>query len=84
MLAGVPVVATDVGGVRECVEPGESGLLVRPDDADALAAALRRLVADRSLAARLADEARRRARERFGAPTMAAAYERLYAEVLAR
>ena len=45
-LSGLPVVATDVGGVREVVVPGETGLLVAPDDGDALAGALRLALAN--------------------------------------
>ena len=45
-LSGLPVVATDVGGVREIVVPGETGLLVRPHDHAALAGALQRVVTD--------------------------------------
>ena len=63
--AGVPVVATPVGGIRETVVDGETGLLVPTRDPEALAAAIRRLLDDRELARRLADEARRRVRERF-------------------
>jgi glycosyltransferase involved in cell wall biosynthesis len=44
--AGLPVVATDVGGVAECVVAGETGLLVPPGDDAALEAAVRRLLAD--------------------------------------
>ena len=45
-LSGLPVVATDVGGVREVVVPGETGLLVAPGDATALVGALRRALAN--------------------------------------
>ena len=41
MAAGVPVVASDLGGLGECIEHGETGLLVAPDDVDGLAATLR-------------------------------------------
>lgn len=40
MAAGVPVVASDLGGLGECIEHGVDGLLVPPDDVDALAAVL--------------------------------------------
>ena len=50
MLTGLPVVATNVRGPAEQVVPEATGLLVPPGDASALAAALARLVADRSLA----------------------------------
>lgn len=76
--AGVPVVATPVGGIVETVVDGETGLLVPVDDPDALAAAVRRLLDEPALAARLADEARRRARSRFSVEGMVAATRRLY------
>lgn len=50
---GRPVVATPVGGIRELVEDGVSGLLVPPDDAGALADALVRLAEDAALRSRL-------------------------------
>ena len=53
-MAGVPVVATDWPGPCEIVEHGVNGLIVPRDDADALAAAVRRLVVDRALRDRLA------------------------------
>lgn len=49
MAAGVPVVATRVGGVTEIVEDGKTGLLVERDDADALATAILRLFSDEEL-----------------------------------
>jgi glycosyltransferase involved in cell wall biosynthesis len=51
---GLCVVASDLGGIPELVGHERNGLLVPPDDARALAAALRRLAVDRELAARLA------------------------------
>jgi glycosyltransferase involved in cell wall biosynthesis len=66
----VPVVATPVGGIRETVVDGETGLLVPPRDPAALAAAIRRLLDDRDLAHRLADEARRRVRETYSEQRM--------------
>jgi glycosyltransferase involved in cell wall biosynthesis len=53
--AGLPVVATDVGGVRAAVGGGESALLVPPDDAEAAAAALSRLAEDPQLRRRLVE-----------------------------
>jgi glycosyltransferase involved in cell wall biosynthesis len=55
---GTPVVATAVGGVPEVVHDGENGLLVPPNDAVALAAAMRRLISEDGLRGRLADQAR--------------------------
>jgi glycosyltransferase involved in cell wall biosynthesis len=58
--AGVPVVATPVGGMRDTVVDGETGLVVPVGDAQALASAIRRLLEDRALADRLAAKARDR------------------------
>lgn len=63
LACGVPVVASRVGGLGEIVVDGESGLLVPPRDADALAQALLSLLMNEPLRLRLAEGARRRAGE---------------------
>jgi glycosyltransferase involved in cell wall biosynthesis len=63
--AGVPVVATPVGGIRETVVDGETGLLVAVGDAAALAERILELLDDPERGRRLAQEARRRVLERF-------------------
>jgi glycosyltransferase involved in cell wall biosynthesis len=60
-----PVVATDVGGLRDLVVDGETGLVVPPRRPDALRAALERLLADQKLRRRLGAAGRQRAREHF-------------------
>lgn len=61
-----PVVASAVGGIRDQIVDGESGLLLAdPRDADEMVAALTRLLDDPSYAARLGAAARERVRERF-------------------
>ncbi len=64
MAQGCPIVATAAGGMTELVEDGQSALVVPPGDAEALAAAILRLLRDRALAVRLgrraADECGRR------------------------
>ena len=65
MAAGLPVVATAVGGIPEIVVDGETGLLVPPQDDQALAAALRRLLADRELRHRMGAAGRARAERLF-------------------
>ena len=82
MLAELPVVAADVGSVREAVEDGSTGLLVPPDDPHALAAALRRVLDDPQLGHALGRRARAVALERFTARAMARRYEALYEELL--
>ncbi len=61
--AGLPVVGASTGGIPEAVEEGRTGLLVPPDDVEALADALRWLVRDPDKARRLGEEGRRRAAE---------------------
>ncbi len=58
MAAGVPVVATNVGGIPEIVTHEESALLVPPGDTDRLAAAMAELLADTSLAKRFVERGR--------------------------
>ncbi|MGE5507301.1 MAG: glycosyltransferase [Chitinophagales bacterium] len=60
LAAGRPVVASAAGGMTELVRDGENGLLVPPGEPEALAAALRRLLTDADLAARLSAGARAR------------------------
>ncbi len=63
--AGKAIVATDVDGTREVVQPGLTGLLVRPADADALADAVGRLLAEPEVALRMGGAAQQRVREDF-------------------
>jgi len=67
MALGVPVVATNVGGLPEVIQNGVNGLLVPPDAAGALGLAIARLLDDRALAHRLTNEARRTVEQRFSA-----------------
>ncbi len=81
MLSERPVIATAVGGVPELLEDGESGLLVPPGDARALAGALRRVLADTTLRARLAEGGHRRALERFTLERMVRDVSRVISQV---
>lgn len=60
MAAGIPIVSSAIGGTEELIEGGQSGLLVPPGDAKALAAALRRVLGDANLRRELAAKARER------------------------
>jgi 2-deoxystreptamine N-acetyl-D-glucosaminyltransferase/2-deoxystreptamine glucosyltransferase len=80
MAAGLPVVASDVGGIPEVVRDGVTGLLVPPEDVEALATALDRLVADPALRGRLAAGAREHARS-YAWPHLAGRVAELYARV---
>lgn len=80
MVAGKPVVATDVGGNREVIVDGRTGFLVPPRDPVALAARTITLLTNKSLADQYGADGRARVREEFSLERMMCAYEELYAE----
>ncbi len=80
MAAGLPIVATRVGGTPEIIEHGVSGLLVPPRDSHALATAILQLLGDKGLAKRLGRSAQERAREQFSFERLLSELERLYLE----
>jgi glycosyltransferase involved in cell wall biosynthesis len=94
MAAGLPVIASDTGGVPEIVSArgqgrargrestGETGRLVPPGDRAALATAIAELLADAPRRLALGEAGRRRARERFSSDAWLDRLERVYAEVL--
>lgn len=77
-LSGLPVVATDVGGVGQVVADRETGRLVAPGDAEALADALREAVAQ---AGSLGPAARARCLERFEISPIATAWDEVLGEL---
>ncbi len=80
MAHGRPVVATAVGGLRDLVVDGETGVVVPPRDPGALRSALERLLADPELRRRLGAAGRQRARERFSWASVTDATLAAYAE----
>lgn len=78
MAAGVPVVATAVGGVPEVATDGETALLVPPHDPSAFAYALARMLSDTTLARALAERAAAHVAERFSPEARARALVRIY------
>jgi glycosyltransferase involved in cell wall biosynthesis len=84
MAHGRPVVAGDVGGLRDLVLDGETGYLVAPRDVPALRDALERLLADPDLRRRLGAAGRERAGRHFSWDTVTAATLAVYEEALAR
>lgn len=80
MSHGVPVVASDIGGLPEVVTHEETGLLVPPDDLAALVAAISRLWHDPPMAARLGEAARQRVRQRHAPAAHMAALLALFAQ----
>lgn len=84
MASGVPVVATDVGGLREYVQAGVNGDLVPPGDPQALASAILRYSGDPALTARVARRNREDAVSRFSWAQSAGALLEVYERVIAR
>lgn len=84
MASGLPVLATDVGGNRDLIVPGVTGVIVPADDVASLAAALTALAAAPSRAAAMGRAGRATVEREFSLPAMVAAYENVYERVLAR
>jgi glycosyltransferase involved in cell wall biosynthesis len=82
--AGLPVVGSASGGLPEIVVDGETGLLVAPGDAAALASALRRLADDPERAATMGQRAAALIPERFSLPRMLRSLEEKYEDLALR
>lgn len=82
MAAGKPLVATDIGGTKEAVINGVTGFLVPPENPTELAAAIRTLLSDQGLAARLAEAGRARAIQEFSSDAMVRGTCRVYDELI--
>ena len=82
LAAGKAVVATNVGGLPEVVEEGETGLLVAPDDPQALTAAVLSLLRDDGRRRAMGERAVKWVRERFDLRASVTAMEQFYQEVL--
>jgi glycosyltransferase involved in cell wall biosynthesis len=81
--AGIPVVATDVGGTSDVVAHGETGLLTPPGNPTAFADGLERLAADASLRRELGAAGRQRVKGRYARERLADDIDRLYRSLLA-
>jgi glycosyltransferase involved in cell wall biosynthesis len=84
MAAGLPVVATQVGGTPEIVEDGVTGLLVPPRDTSALAQAVIRLLENPALAKRLALAGQEHVRTHFSFDRLISELDGFYLELLAQ
>ena len=83
MAAGLPIVATAVGGNREVVVDGETGFLVPSRQPDAFADAVCRLLKSPELRLQMGAAARRRAESHFDVRTMTSRYQELYLRLVA-
>jgi glycogen(starch) synthase len=79
---GVPVLSFDTEDVRLAITDGETGLLVPRGDVAALAAAVRRLLDDPALAARIAQCGRAHVERTYALPAVVSRLEQLYGQVL--
>ena len=82
MAAAKPVVATRVGGVPELVVDGETGILVPPEDSEALARAIADLLQNTEKAESMGNAGMMRVQEHFSLTEMVARTDRLYRKLL--
>jgi glycosyltransferase involved in cell wall biosynthesis len=82
MAAGLPVIATAVGGLTEVVRDGDNGLLIPPRDAGALAEALTRLLKSPDLAKKLGQNARKHVREHYSLDRLGREINAIYEELV--
>jgi glycosyltransferase involved in cell wall biosynthesis len=84
MAAGLPVIATAVGGTPEAVTEGVTGLLIPPQDAEALAGALERLLSDPTWGQKLGENARKMVAEKFSLERLGREINEIYGELVAK
>jgi glycosyltransferase involved in cell wall biosynthesis len=82
ILLGIPVVATNTGGIPDLIDDGETGLLVEPDSPSALAEAMKRMVRSSTLRNQLASEAKYRVAQEFSPARQRELLEMLYSTMI--
>jgi glycosyltransferase involved in cell wall biosynthesis len=82
LAAGTAIVSTDVGGVRDVVRDGETGLLVEAGDTIGIASAFERLASDQGLRRRLAEGGKTDVRQRYSVERLVADVDALYRRLL--
>jgi len=83
MASGVPVIATNVGGIPYQLDDGKSGFLVSPGDIDALASRLETLLSKESLRSSFSETAKKHAQNNYRADSVASATVDVYRQILA-
>jgi glycosyltransferase involved in cell wall biosynthesis len=82
--AGLPIVATDVGGNAEVVVDGRTGFIVEPENPGALGDAMSRLGGDSGLARSMGERGRERVSEHYSLEAMVRRYDEIYHEILGK
>lgn len=80
---GLPIIASNVGGIPEIIDDGKSGILVPPENLEVLAEAINKLLQNPALAENLAHEAKSKVEMNFSAKTMAGKTAEVYNKILA-
>jgi sugar transferase (PEP-CTERM/EpsH1 system associated) len=83
-IAGLPIVATRVGGLPELIDDGRTGILIEPNDPEVLTQALLAVLGDPDAARQMGHAARQRVESRFHVRRMAEVYHRHFLEILGR
>jgi glycosyltransferase involved in cell wall biosynthesis len=78
MASGLPIIATEVSGSKQLIEPGISGILIPPGDSQRLAEAICEIVSDRARAAEMGQAAQQRVRQGYSAGKQAKEHVQLY------
>jgi glycosyltransferase involved in cell wall biosynthesis len=84
MAAGLPVIATKVGGIPEVIKDGQNGILVPPEDQNSLANAICRILDDPGFAANLGSRARTTAEQNYSLRAITEAYTKIYLSIFQR
>jgi len=82
MITGLPIVATKVGGIPEIIEDNENGILIEPENSEAIAEALKKLVKSESLREKLGKRGLEIVKSRFSAKKMAEEYGKIYDKII--
>ena len=82
MMAGLPIIATNNGGIPEIIEDGKNGILVPPKDAESLAKAVEKILSSPKLREKMSEQNQEDVREKFEVKDMVNKTEEVYRSIL--